>query len=439
MLSPSYKRYALGAITLAYAVSLTDRGFMFILLEPIKKDLQLSDTQLGFVTGFAFSVFYATMGIPIARWADRGNRVSIVSLAMALWSLTTMATLMVTNYVQLLVARILAGIGDAGCLPPMYSLLGDYFRDPAERTRAIYVYELASPFAGLVAFVAAGWLNEHFGWRIALLVAAIPALLIAALLKLTLIEPPRQVTRSGERMVYRSSTKDVLALLWQQPSCRHLTAGMIVWFITGAGVVTWQAAYMIRAHGMGTAELGSWMAVIHAAGSATGILCGAYALGRWFKRDERGQMRLAAFAAAISVPAYIAFLMLPNGYHALLVLIPQAVVFGAFIPATTALLQRLVPDNMRATAFMVIMFLANLIGLGLGPQLVGVLSDLLRESLGRDALREAMLLVSFLGLWTAYHYWRVSRTIQDDLRLVATTQSASHSGDEVGMTRTYAG
>lgn len=402
MLTSSYKRYALIVMTTAFAVSLLDRGFMFILLQSIKTDLQLSDTQVGFVTGIAFAIFYATMGIPIARWADRGHRVTIVALAMALWSLTALACAFVTNYVQLLIARIAAGIGDSGCLPPMYSLLGDYFPEPAERTRAMYVFDFASPMAGLATFVGAGWLNEHYGWRTAMLLAAIPGLLMAIVVRFSLIEPPRRAVRV--RAQSGPPLKQILAMMWQQRSCRNLTIGTVVMFTLGQGVVAWQAAFMIRNHGIGTAELGMWMALIHTLGSGAGLLLGAYTLRRWFTGNEKGQMRLAALTMAATVPFYIAFLLLPKN-QALLALVPQSIMFSAFITVVFVLLQRLVPDEVRATVFMVTMFFANLIGMGLGPQVVGILSDVLRPVIGRDALREAMLLVSFLGFWAAYHFW----------------------------------
>src|SRR5688572_23768263 len=161
-----YKRYALVMLTAVYMLNLVDRGLMMLLLQPIKDDLQLSDTQLGFLTGIAFGLFYAILGLPIARWADRGNRVTITSLAIGLWSLTVMACVLVGNFVQLVAARIAAAVGEAGCMPPTYSLLGDYFPGAAERTQAMSVYWMAAPLSALFTFIVGGWLNELYGWRI---------------------------------------------------------------------------------------------------------------------------------------------------------------------------------------------------------------------------------------------------------------------------------
>src|SRR5690349_1463529 len=154
MFSTGYERYVLATLTLVYTLNYLDRGLIILLLQPIKEDLHLSDTQLGFVTGIAFALFYATLGLPIARWADRGNRVTITSIAIGLWGLTVMVCLFVSNLVQLVLARIAAAVGESGCMPPTYSLVGDYFPAPAARTRAMAIYWLASPLALLISLIA---------------------------------------------------------------------------------------------------------------------------------------------------------------------------------------------------------------------------------------------------------------------------------------------
>src|SRR6266852_4948977 len=154
--SNAYKRYVLGTLTLVYTLNFMDRGLIMLLLQPIKEDLHLSDTQLGFLTGIAFALFYATLGLPIARWADRGNRATITSVAIALWGVTVMLCLFVGNFVQLVFARVAAAVGESGCMPPTYSLVGDYFPTSAERTRAMSVYMLANPLSTLGSFVVGG-------------------------------------------------------------------------------------------------------------------------------------------------------------------------------------------------------------------------------------------------------------------------------------------
>jgi MFS family permease len=418
MFGHAYKRYVLGSLTLVYTLNYLDRGLMLLLLQPIKEELHLSDTQLGLLTGIAFGLFYATLGLPMARWADRGNRTTITSLAITVWGATLMACLLVTNFVQLLCARIAASIGEAGCMPATYSLLGDYFPGSSERTRAMSIYWLASPFAALASFMAGGWLNEHYGWRTAFFVMGLPALPVALLIKTTIVEPRARAIRTHGAQQPLPRMMEVLALLWHQRSCRRLSIVVILLFTMWQGLGPWFAAFMIRSHGMGTAELGVWLGLIFGIGGIVGTLLGGFVAGSRFARDERGQMRFSALMIASLVPCIVVFLMTPRKEFALMALVPLIIVGNVFLGPTFALLQRLVNDEMRATTLAVVMLLANLIGMGVGPQLVGILSDLLRPALGNDSLRYAMLTLSFAALWAARVFWRIGATIVDDLQAV---------------------
>jgi len=416
VLSQAYKRYTLAVLTLVYTLNFLDRGLIILLLEPIKQDLRLTDSQLGFLTGIAFGLFYATLGLPIARWADRGNRVTITSLAIALWGITGMFCLFVTNFVQLVAARVTAAVGESGCMPPTYSLIGDYFPAPAARTRAMAVYWLGNPLAALVSFVAGGWSNEMYGWRMTFFFMGIPALLVAGLVKMTVTEPRAslsQAQHAHDRPLPRFV--EVVGTLWYQPSSRHLCLGIILVFTMALGMAPWYAAFMMRSHGMGTAELGIWLGCIFGLSGLIGTLLGGYVAARWFSEDERGQMRLSAAMIASMVPCFALFLLLPNKQGALFALMPLVLAGNFILGPTFALLQRLVVDEMRATTLAVVMLLANLIGMGIGPQVVGILSDLLAPALGSDSLRYAMLAMSFVAFWAAFHCWRAGRTLKEDL------------------------
>jgi len=424
MFSASYKRYVLGILTFVYTLNFLDRIVIVLLLQPIKEDLHLSDTQLGFVTGIAFGLFYATLGLPIARWADRGDRSKITAIAIGLWGGTVMLCLIVTNFIQLVVARIAAAVGEAGCMPPTYSLVGDYFPAPGERARAMGIYWLASPLSSLVGFVVAGWLNERFGWRDTFFVMGIPGLLAAALVRLTIVEPRVYGGRAQVSERHLPRMVNVLRALWRQRSSRHLILATTLLWTMGLGLAPWYAAFMMRSHGMGTAELGTWLGTIFGLGGTVGTLSGGYVAGRWLIQDERGQMRMTAVVIASLVPCFVMFLLLPQKHQALIALMPLAVVFPFFFGPTYALMQRLVVDEMRATTLAVVMLLANLIGMGIGPQLVGIVSDLLMPLLGSDSLRYAMLAMSFVALWAAYHFWQVGRTVKEDLSAVVRHTSA---------------
>jgi MFS family permease len=392
-----------------------DRGLIGLLLQPIKQDLHLSDTQLGFLTGIAFGLFYSVLGVPMARWADRGDRVTLTSIAIALWGLTVMTCLFVTNFYQLILARVAASIGEAGCLPPTYSLLGDYFKGSAERVRAMSVYWLAGPLSALLSFTLGGWLNQHLGWRLTFFVMGIPALLIAAVVKRTVVEPRVLQRPKGSGASLQPPLSKVLADLWSCRSSRHLMAAIILLFVMGLGLAPWYGAFLIRSHGMTIGELGVWLGLIFGLGGAAGTFLGGYLASRWFATNERGQMRFSAIAVGSQLPFFILFLFLTEKVHALIAFVPLVVTFNLFVGPSFALLQRLVAPQIRATTLAIVMLLGNLIGMGLGPQAVGLLSDWLQPALGTDSLRYAMLGVAFVTVWAAWHFWQAGRAMQGDL------------------------
>jgi predicted MFS family arabinose efflux permease len=418
MLSGAYKRYVLTMLTLVMTLNFTDRVLVILLLQPIKLDLHLSDTQLGFLTGIAFGLFYATLGIPIARLADRGNRVTIASVAIGLWGGTVMLCSYVTTFAQLVAARIAAGVGESGCMPPTYSLLGDYFPAPAERTRATAIYWLGNPISSLIGFGVGGWLSERYGWRMTFVLMGIPGLLVAVVVKLTVSEPRRNRTLVSLPDRLPRMTQ-VCGALWCQRSSRHLIAAIILLFTVGLGLAPWYGAFMMRSHGMDTAELGVWLGAIFGLGGIAGTWLGGYVASTWFADNEPAQMRLCALLIVGLVPCFALFLLLPQKQQALVALIPSSVIFVFSLGPAFALLQRSVPNGMRATTLAVVMLLANVIGMGVGPQIVGVLSDLLYSRLGADSLRYAMLAMFSVALWASYQFWQVGRTIRDALTMNA--------------------
>jgi len=381
-----------------------------LLLQPIKDDLHLNDTQLGLITGIAFGLFYATLGIPFGRWSDRGNRVTITSLAIGLWGLTVMACVFVNNYTQLVMARMAAAVGESGCKPPTYSLIGDYFPAPVARIRAMTLYLSGGPISALLGLVVGGWLNEHYGWRMTFFLMGIPGLMLAAVIKLTIAEPRDcEAPRAHERTL--PSPGKVLVVLWQQRAFRHLTLALIALYMMGTGMYPWYGAFLVRSHGMNTAELGLWLGLIFGLSGVVGVLTGGYVASRWFADNERGQMRMTALAVATLVPCSITFLTVREKQHALLALVPMIAVINVFQGPSFTLMQRLVPAEMRATAMSVLLLLMNLVAFGVGPQLVGILSDTLMPVIGVESLRYAMLAMSLLSLWSSYHFWQVGRWI----------------------------
>jgi len=417
----AYRGYVLAVLTGVTSLNFLDRIFLGLLLQPIKVDLRLSDTQMGFLTGIAFALFYATLGIPISRWADRGNRATIATLAIGLWGLTVMACLFVTNFVQLLLARIAAAVGESGCVPPTYSLVGDYFPKPGERVRALALWNAANPLAVLMGFIGGGWLNQRYGWRMSFFIIGILGVLMAILVKLTIAETPRRLAVTQQSIEPDPGITQTVRDLWRQRSMRYLALGFVLFSTMGLGLTPWYAAFLNRSHRMSTAEVGEWFGLIVGINGIVGMVAGGYIAGRWLDRNEPRQLRLTALMTALLVPSFALFLLLPQQREAMLALVPMVLIFNCFSGPLFALMQRLVPNNRRATALAVVLLLGNLIGQGIGPQVVGVISDALAPSLGADSLRYAMLSMTVTAVGASFFFWRASRTVERDLEDVQST------------------
>jgi predicted MFS family arabinose efflux permease len=381
----------------------------------MKADLHLSDTQLGFMTGTAFGLVYAVLGVPFARWTDRGERNRIASFAMGLWGVTMMVCPLVTNFTQLVAARVSTAVGEAGCMPPTYSLVGDYFQNPSQRTRAMTIYMLSNPLSLLLSFLLGGKLNDLYGWRITFFAMAIPAVVLAVLVRATLRETRKVTRRRADDNERPPTVAALVVVLWRCRSMRHLLCALVLLYTMGLGLSPWYGSFMVRSHAMGSSELGLALGLIFGLGGIVGVLSGGYIAERWFSGDEQGQMRTVAVATALLVPCFALFVLSHNTYLALLGLLPFTIGALFFSGPIFALMQRLVAHDIRATTLAVVMLIYNVVGMGIGPQVVGLLSDAYRPVVGIQSLRYAMLSFALLSLWAAYHFWQVGKTVRQDL------------------------
>ena len=407
--------YALGLLTVVYTFNFVDRQLLSILQESIKADLLLSDQQLGLLTGFAFALFYTLAGIPIARYADRNNRRNVVAIAIALWSFMTAISGLVQNYLQLLLARIGVGVGEAGGSPPAHSMISDIF-PPERRASALAFYSMGINFGILFGFLAGGWLNEFFDWRVAFFVVGAPGIVVALFVRYTLREPIRGLMEDRQDVATDTPFPEVLKLLWSRLSFRHLAIGGALNAFAGYSSSNWTASFMIRSHDMSTGELGTWLALIMGVGGAIGVFWGSYIAERLAKFDVRWYMWMPTITGMICVPFMIATYVVEGAYTALIVSIVPGILFNVYLGNSLAMTHALVGLRMRAVASAILFFLINLIGMGLGPWGVGLLSDMLSAELGNDSLRYAMLylLPAAMG-WSAVHFLLASRTLQKDL------------------------
>lgn len=424
----SRKSYLLALLSAIMVFNYVDRIAMSVMLQNIKIDLRLTDTEIGLLTGIAFALFYSVMGIPIARWADRGDRVKIISITVALWSVAVGLCSRAASFLQLLTIRIGVAVGEAGCHPPAFSLISDYF-ERAARPRAVARYMLAWPIALLLGFFAAGWLNQLYGWRSTFVTIATPGLLLGALAAATLAEPRRRERHSssadgavhapahisGEREKKEGSMKEVFGTLWKSSAYRHLLIVFALSYFFGNGILQWQPAFFVRSYGLRTGEIGTWFAMIYGVGGLLGTYLGGELASRYAGDDERLQFRgMASLYAALAVVGAGVYLV-PRWGLAFAVLSLSALGSAAVNGPLFAATQTLAPPRMRAMSIAIVLFVSNLIGLGLGPLAVGVLSDVLRPRLGQESLRYALLTLCPGYLWCTWHLWRASRTIDADL------------------------
>lgn len=412
------------------ALTTADTTAMALLLQDIKVDLDLSDTQLGVLTGIAFALFYAVLGLPIARWADRGNRVAIIAIATTLWGAMMALCVLAGNFLQLFLIRVGATVGQAGCSPAALSLIADHFTR-AERPRAIARSTLGWPLSLLIGCLA-GWLNQFFGWRMTFVLLGLPGFVVAALVWFTLKEPrlvkattaslsapgERERTRDSREDEDPASLKDVALGLWANRTVRHLLVFWVVANFFNAGAGQFQAAFLIRSYGLTTGELGTWFAVIYGVSGLVGTYWGGAWASRRAANNERLQLQAAALAFSVlalssagiylSSTHYLAFALM--GLAGLIGHMPIGPLFGT--------LQTLVPPRRRATAIALVFLSSNLIGTGLGPLAAGALSDALRPLLGEESLRYALLAFCPGYLWGGWHLWRAGKTVARDLEVV---------------------
>jgi MFS family permease len=418
LFSAATRRYALSVLIVVYTFNFIDRQILSILMEPIKQDLGLSDTQLGLLSGFAFAMFYATLGIPIARYADRSNRRNLIALALAVWSAMTAVSGLAQNFWHLLLARIGVGVGEAGCSPPAHSMIADYY--PAEsRATALGLYSLGIPVGILFGFLAGGWINEFFGWRTAFFVVGIPGLVLAVVMRLTVREPPRGMAEGRASTGVQPSIGETFRYLWAKRAFRHLAIGGALTAFVGYGVTSWFPSFLMRSHGMQTGEIGTWLGLILGIPGGIGIVAGGWLADRFGARDQRWYMWIVAIALLACVPFSVGVYLAPTATLALLFLIIP-VALGNFYQATTfSQVQGLSTLRMRAVAAAVLLFILNIIGLGLGPQVTGILSDAMRPQFGDESLRYSLLICGLVNVWAAWHYYLAGRYLREDLAATA--------------------
>jgi len=413
--SPAYKRFALAMLTAVYALNFIDRQILVILQEPIKADMALSDAQLGLLSGFAFAVIYVTAGIPIAYWADRGNRRNVISLAVAVWSGMTAVSGLAQNYGQLLLARVGVGLGEAGGSPPAHSMISDYY-PPEQRATALSIYSSGIYVGILLGFLFGGVIAEAFGWRTAFMVVGLPGVLFALVLRFTLREPVRgRWEKTAAAHTPQPGLKQTMALLRDRPSFWYIALGSAFASYVAYGNGNFLPSFLIRNHHMSIAEVGTILALVSGVSGALGTFLGGYLSDRYGTRDMRWYLWIPMLGIALAYFPYINMLLTDNISSGLVLVFFALILNSFYLGPCIALSHALVEPGMRALTSAVLFFVLNMIGLGLGPFLTGLVSDMLVPAYGDQALRYSMVVTTQVYLLALLMFALAARRLPADL------------------------
>ena len=394
-----YRYYVLGMLMLTYAFSVMDRQVLSILLEDIRAEFALNDTQLGLLSGLAFALFYSTLGIPIARLADSRSRINIIAISVALWSIMTVICGVAQNFIHLFLGRIGVGVGEAGSSPPSHSMLSDYFSQH-ERSVALAIVSMGSAFGSLFGLVLGGYISEIWGWRMAFVVVGLPGILLAIALKATVKEPRRgamEPTLTADSHVEIMNVRQTMRALWRQPVYRWITIAHVLAVFSAYNVFNWVPVLYRRKFEMSASEVGTLTGILFFVAGAAGYLAGGYLGGRLAKRDIRWMAWLPAITIGLAFPAYIGALAAPSVPMATALFGIGLFLYQANTGPSLALVQNFIEPQMRAQAVAVLFFCTNMIGLGLGPVVVGYISDVMSKQYSNQSLSVALAIV-MLGL-----------------------------------------
>ncbi len=396
---PKIRRTMLIMLGLVSMFNYIDRTVLSILQEPIKKELGLSDGQLGLLTGFAFALFYATLSLPIARLADRLNRRNIIAASLATWSGMTALSGLATGFGSLVAFRIGVALGEAGSVPASHSIIADYY-PPEKRVTALALWGLALPAGIMLGYALGGWIASALGWRLAFAVIGGAGVILAPFV-LWLVKEPLRTGEGGLAATGQAPPlKSALATLWRLRTYRYMLAGATLHAFAQYAMMSWSAPFYMRVHQMPLAEVASWLALMNGLGGGIGIYLGGWLSDRAGARNPAARVWVSAAAMLLMVPAALAQFLLPSLTASLISGFVATMLMFFYYGPIVGVPQSIVPPRMRALTSAVTLLVFNLFGLGLGPAATGFLSDLLASSGGLQdiSLRYALATVVLFSL-----------------------------------------
>ena len=411
--SLAYRGYVLVILVLVYTFNFMDRQIVGILAVPIKADLSLTDSQLGLMGGLAFALFYTSLGIPVARLADRVSRTGVMTCALALWSAMTAACGLTHSFVQLFLARLGVGVGEAGGVAPAYSLICDYF-PRSERARALSVYSFGIPIGSAAGMVAGGLISSLISWRVAFFIVGVAGLVITPIFKLTVREPVRGTFDQPGTLHVQPTLRHIFAVLLRKPSFWGLALGAAASSMMGYGLFFWIPSFLVRSFGMNLLQASLSFGALVLVGGLVGIWSGGVITDRVGENHKSAYALIPAIAFLATLPFYVVGVLSTTLWMSIAVMIVPIALGLAWLGPILAAVQHLVPANMRSTASAIFLFVNNLIGIGLGTTLIGALSDAMHARFGADSLRYAILAGTGFYLVAALFFILASQRLEKD-------------------------
>lgn len=392
-----------------YMLNAADRMIMSVLLQPVKMEFALSDTQLGLLSGLAFAICNSIAAIPLGVASDRLNRSILIAVCLSFWSGMTLVQSYATSFVQLIIARMGVGIGEAGGPPATMSLISDRF--PASRRATVMaIVFLGAPLGSMCALAGGGWIAQHHGWRAALQACAIPGFFVSLMLLLFLKDSSRRKSSPGAASEESSGLLETLRLLLSQPALRHVLAGIVLAAFAVSGEGTWAASFFIRTHHLTLAQVGSSMAIIGVLAGVSGTICGGALTDRLSKRDPRWATGTIALAGFVAAPLIVCYLLATDLVVAFCFFAVYSFCSGMWMGPSYSAAHSLVPAHMRGKITAILYASAGLLGYGLGSQTIGLLSDLLTPYTP-DSLRYSMLMLAGIWLCSSANFALAARTL----------------------------
>lgn len=412
-ITAGYRSYVLVVLTLIYVVNYLDRQILAILMPQIKAEFGLNFTEVGYLIGPAFAVVYAVLGVPLAVLADRYSRRNIVAISLAVFSVMTVLSSFARGFWSMALARFGTGVGEAGTGPSINSIIADLYA-PAERATALSFYTAGLNVGLLIAFFGGGWIAEHYGWRVAIVAAGAPGLVLALLLIATVREPVRGLVEALPDSD-PPSFWSVVRCLWSQRSFRWMSIGTSFSSFGGYAAIAFIPSFLKISHHMSPAQIGASLALLTGIPGAVGTYFAGVFADRYGRSDVRWNMYVPIIASFLAIPFIPVFYLTDNLPIALAAAIVPVMMGATYVGPAYAMAQGLVPLRMRARAVAILLLILNIIGLGLGPPVVGRIADFLQPFLGTDALRYAMMSTILTSLTGTFCYWRASTTLKSDL------------------------